>query len=116
MLLGLYECLLTRLPNHSNNDVADGEGCDPGPDVGGEGFFFAVKEGEKQNNEYEGELHADLGVIDQRPFHGIGVVEGVADGDEADAGDGGGEGRVDKTGCNFGAGFDEGDQDPCHAC
>ena len=41
-------------------------------------------------------------------------MEGVADTDEADAGDGGGKGGVDKTGC--GAGFDEGDQDPCHAC
>lgn len=43
-------------------------------------------------------------------------MEGVADTDEADAGDGGGKGGVDKTGCNCGAGFDEGDQDPCHAC
>ena len=55
--------MIYKLPHHSNNDVADGEGCDPGPDVGGEGFFFAVKEGEKQDDEYEGELHADLGVI-----------------------------------------------------
>jgi hypothetical protein len=23
---------------------------------------------------------------------------------------------VDKTGCNFGAGLDEGDKDPSHAC
>jgi hypothetical protein len=23
-------------PHHSNNDVADGEGCDKGPDVGGD--------------------------------------------------------------------------------
>ena len=59
----VIELFSNQSPHHSNNDVADGEGCDPGPDVGGEGFFFAVKEGEKQDDEYEGELHADLGVI-----------------------------------------------------
>ena len=57
----VIELLGNQSPHHSNNDVADGEGCDPGPDVGGEGFFFAVKEGEKQDDEYEGELLADCG-------------------------------------------------------
>ena len=43
-------------------------------------------------------------------------MEGVADTDEGDAGHEGGEGGMDKTGCNFGAGLHEGDQDPGHAC
>jgi hypothetical protein len=43
-------------------------------------------------------------------------MEGVADTDKGDAGDGGEEGGVDKTGCDFGAGLDEGDKDPGHAC
>ena len=43
-------------------------------------------------------------------------MEGVADTDKGDAGDGGEEGGVDKPGCDFGAGLDEGDKDPGHAC
>ena len=43
-------------------------------------------------------------------------MEGVADTDKGNAGDGCEEGGVDKTGCNFGAGLDEGDKDPGHAC
>ena len=42
-------------------------------------------------------------------------MEGVAKPDKGDAGDGGGQGGVEKTGCDFGAGFDEGNQDPGHA-
>jgi hypothetical protein len=84
-------------PNHSNNDVSNSQGTDKGPDVRGDGFFFAVGEGESQDDEDKEQLHADLCVIGQRPFHGVGVVEGVADTDEGDAGDGGGEGRMDKT-------------------
>ena len=42
-------------------------------------------------------------------------MEGVADTDKGNAGHEGGEGGVDKTGCDFGAGFDEGDQDSGHA-
>jgi len=42
-------------------------------------------------------------------------VQGVAEADEGDSGDRGGKGRMDKTGCDFGAGFDEGYQDPGHA-
>ena len=34
-------------------------------------------------------------------------MEGVADTDKGDAGDGGGKGRMDKTGCDFGAGFEK---------
>ena len=34
-------------------------------------------------------------------------MEGVADTDDGDAGDGGGEGRMDKTGCDFGAGTEK---------
>jgi len=102
-------------PNHSNNDVADCEGSDKGPDCGGDGFFFAVGEGESQNDEDKEQLDGDLCVIGQRPFHGIGVVEGVAEADEGDSGNGGGQGGVEKTGCDFGAGFNEGDQDPGHA-
>ena len=103
------------LPNHSNNDVSDCQGTDRGPDVGGDGFFFAVGEGESQNDEDKEQLDADLCVIGQRPFHGIGVVERVTEADKGDAGNGGGQGGVEKTGCDSGAGFDEGDQDPGHA-
>ena len=92
------------LPNHSNNDVSNRQGTDKGPDVGGDGFFFAVGEGESQDDEDKEQLDADLCVVGQRPFHGVGVVERVADTDEGDAGDGGGEGRMDKTGCDCGAG------------
>ena len=91
-------------PNHRNNDVSNRQGTDKGPDVGGDSFFFAVGEGESQDDEDKEQLDADLCVIGQRPFHGIGVVQGVADTDEGDAGDGGGEGRMDKTGCDCGAG------------
>jgi len=42
-------------------------------------------------------------------------VEGVAEADKGDSGNGGGKGGVEKTGCDSGAGFNEGDQDPGHA-
>ena len=76
-------------------------------------FYCRRREQDDQN---KSELHSDLCVIGQRPFHGVGGVEGVADTDEGDAGHEGGEGGMDKTGCNFGAGLHEGDQDPGHAC
>jgi len=69
--------------------------------------FFAVGEGKSQDDEDKEQLHADLCVIGQRPFHGVGVVERVADTDKGDAGDGGGEGRMDKTGCDCGAGSEK---------
>ena len=94
-------------PNHSNNYVSHCQGTDKGPDVGGDGFFFAVGEGESQDDEDKEQLDADLCVIRQRPFHGVGVVEGVADTDEGDAGDGGGKGRMDKSGCDCGAGTEK---------
>ena len=94
-------------PNHSNNDVSNRQGADKGPDVGGDGFLFAVGEGESQDDEDKEQLDADLQVIGQRPFHGVGVVERVADSDKGDAGHEGGEGRMDKTGRNFGAGPEE---------
>ena len=34
-------------------------------------------------------------------------MERVADTDKGDAGHEGGEGRMDKTGCNFGTGFEK---------
>ena len=80
----------TNSPNHSNNDVADCQGTDHGPDGGGDGFLFAVGEGESQDDEDKKQLHADLCVIGQRPFHGIGVVEGVAEADKGDSSNGGG--------------------------
>ena len=43
-------------------------------------------------------------------------MQGVADTDKGDAGDGGGEGRMDKTGCDCGAGFEKRDEDAGHAC
>ena len=95
------------LPRHSNNDVSNRQGTDKGPDVGGDSFFLAVGEGESQDDEDEEQLDADLQVIGQRPFHGVGVVEGVADTDKGDAGDGGGEGRMDKSGCDCGAGTEK---------
>ena len=94
-------------PNHSNNDVSNRQGTDKGPDVGGDGFFFAVGEGESQDDEDKEQLDGDLCVFGQRPFHGVGVVQGVADTDEGDAGDGGGKGRMDKTGCDCGAGTEK---------
>ena len=103
------------LPNHSNNDVSNRQGTDKGPDVGGDGFFFAVGEGESQDDEDEEQLDGDLCVIGQRPFHGVGVVEGVAEADKGDSGNGGGQGGMDKTGCDFGTGLDEGKQDSGHA-
>ena len=42
-------------------------------------------------------------------------MEGVAEADEGDAGDGGGQGGMDKTGCDFGTGFNEGNQDSGHS-
>ena len=102
-------------PNHSNNDVSNRQGTDKGPDGGWDGFLFAVGEGESQDDEDEEELDGDFYVIGQRPLHGIGVVEGVAEADKGDSGNGGGQGGVDKTGCDFGTGFNEGDQDPGHA-
>ena len=93
-----------KLPNHSNNDVSNRQSSDKGPDIGGDSFFFAVGEGESQDDEDKEQLHADLCVIGQWPFHRIGVVEGVADTHEADASDGGSEGRMDKTGCDCCAG------------
>ena len=99
--------LKNLLPNHSNNDVADCKGTDKGPDVGGDGFFFAVGEGKSQDDEDKEQFHADLCVIGQRPFRGVGGVEGVAEADEGDAGDGGGQGGMDKTGCDFGAGTEK---------
>ena len=66
-----------------------------------------VGEGESQDDEDKEQLDADLQVVGQRPFHGVGVVEGVADTDECDAGHEGGEGRMDKTGCDCGAGFEK---------
>ncbi len=81
---------ISLLPNHRNNDVRNRQGADNGPDGGGDGFFFAVGEGESQNDEDKEQLDGDLCVIGQRPFHRIGVVEGVAEADEGDAGDGGG--------------------------
>ena len=42
-------------------------------------------------------------------------MEGVAEADKGDSGNGGGKGGVEKTGCDSGAGFNEGDQDPGHA-
>ncbi len=77
-------------PNHSNNDVPNRQGTDKGPHGGGDGFFFAIGEGESQDDEDKEQLDGDLCVIGQRPFHGIGVVEGVAEADEGDSGDGGG--------------------------
>ena len=68
-------------PNHSNNDVSNCQGADKGPDVGGDGFFFAVGEGESQDDEDKEQLHANFCVIGQRPFHGVGVVQGIADTD-----------------------------------
>ena len=94
-------------PNHSNNDVSDCQGTDKGPDVGGDSFFFAVGEGKSQDDEDKEQLDANLCVIGQRPFHGVGVVQGVADTDKGDASHEGGEGRMDKTGCDFGAGFEK---------
>ena len=94
-------------PNHSNNNVSNSQGTDKGPDVRGDGFFFAVGEGESQDDEDKEQLHADLCVIGQRPFHWVGVVQGVADTDKGDAGDGGGKGRMDKTGCDCGAGTEK---------
>ena len=43
-------------------------------------------------------------------------MEGVTETNECDSGNGGSQSRVDKTGCNSGAGFDEGYQDSGHAC
>jgi len=87
----LSQWIITSIsPNHRNNDVADCQGTDKGPDGGGDGFFFAVGEGESQNDEDKEQLDGDHCVIGQRPFHGIGVVEGVAEADEGDAGHGGG--------------------------
>ena len=59
---------------------------------------FSVNEGENQDDEDEYELHADLGVINQWPFHGIGGMEGVADCDEGDAGYKGKESGMDEAG------------------
>ena len=42
-------------------------------------------------------------------------MEGVAEADKGDSSNGGGQGGVEKTGCDSGAVFDEGDQDPGHA-
>ncbi len=42
-------------------------------------------------------------------------MQGVTEADKGNAGDRGGKGRMDKTGCDSGAGLNEGDQDPCHA-
>ena len=42
-------------------------------------------------------------------------MEGVTEADKGDSGNGGGQGRMDKTGCDFGAGFDEGNQDSGHS-
>ena len=84
-------------PNHSNNDVSNCQGADKGPDVGGDGFFFAVGEGKSQDDEDKEQLDGDLYVIGQRPFHRIGVVEGVTEADKGDSGNGGSEGRMDKT-------------------
>ena len=95
------------LPNHRNNDVSNRQGTDQGPDGGGDGFFFAVGEGESQDDEDKEQLDADLCVIGQQPFDGVGVVQGVADTDKGDAGYEGGEGRMDKTGCDCGAGFEK---------
>ena len=93
-----------KLPNHSNNDVSNCQGTNKGPDVGGDGFFFAVGEGKSQDNEDEEQLDADFCVIGQRPFHGIGVVERIADTDKGDAGHEGREGGMYKTGRDCGAG------------
>jgi hypothetical protein len=78
------------LPNHRNNDVSDCEGSDKGPDGGGDSFSFAVGEGESQDDEDKEQLDRDLSVIGQWPFHGIGVVQGVAKADKGDSGNGGG--------------------------
>ena len=43
-------------------------------------------------------------------------MEGVTEADEGDSGHGGGQGGMDKTGCDFGAGLDVGNQDPGHSC
>jgi hypothetical protein len=92
------------LPNHRNNDVADGEGCDPVPDVRRNCFFLAVDECKNQDDENKSELHADLCVIDQRPFHGVLGVKGVADCNEGEAGNEGGKGGVKEAGCDLGTG------------
>ena len=92
------------LPNRSNNDISNRQCTDKGPDGGGDSFFFAVGEGESQGDEDEEQLDADFCVIGQRPFHGIGVVERIADTDKGDAGQEGGEGGMDKTGRDCGTG------------
>ena len=47
-------------PHHSNNDVADGEGCDPGPDVGGDRFLLFISECKSQDDQDKNELDCDF--------------------------------------------------------
>jgi len=68
-------------PNYGNYDVSNRQGTDKGPDGGGDGFFFAIGEGESQDDEDKEQLDGDFYVIGQRPFHGVGVVQGVAEAD-----------------------------------
>ena len=80
------------LPNHRNNDVSNGQEHHCEPCVLGEGWFFVEAIGQEQDGGDDQGLGGDFGVIDGFPVRGIGIDQGVADADEAEAGYEGQEG------------------------
>ncbi len=86
------------LPNHRNHDVSYRQEHHCKPCVLGQGWFFVEAVGQEQNGGDDQGLGGDFGVIDGFPVRGIGIDQGVADADEAEAGYEGQEGGMCDSG------------------